>query len=169
METVKEALAIPRLTLLASADSLVQTGRTYLADLVKNYTSKYEYSVQFVERNPADDLFFFRVTFSSPTPEKPVPEAEAHVHFQLKGWFLKNMRTSQLTGRDLQDVEAAVGKSPLIAEKPDKEPPIVFWFESQNLKHTPERTLAPGKFQRWIDRIVQDKLRLRRQNTMRTA
>ncbi|EPT24968.1 hypothetical protein TGME49_247850 [Toxoplasma gondii ME49] len=169
METVKEALAIPRLTLLASADSLVQTGRTYLADLVKNYTSKYEYSVQFVERNPADDLFLFRVTFSSPTPEKPVPEAEAHVHFQLKGWFLKNLRTSQLTGRDLQDVEAAVGKSPLIAEKPDKEPPIVFWFESQNLKHTPERTLAPGKFQRWIDRIVQDKLRLRRQNTMRTA
>ncbi|CBZ55975.1 conserved hypothetical protein [Neospora caninum Liverpool] len=163
MDTVKEALTIPRLTLLASADCLIQTGRAHLADLVKNCTAKYEYSIQYVERNPAADLFF------SPTPAKPVPEAEAHVHFQVKGWFLKNLHASQVTGRELDEVHSAVGKSSLIADKPDNGPPIVFWFENQNLKHTPERTLAAGKFEGWIDRIVQDKLQLRRQHRMRTA
>ncbi|PFH38198.1 hypothetical protein BESB_005390 [Besnoitia besnoiti] len=169
MEAVKEALTIPRLTLLASADCLVHTGRCHLTDLVRNCTNKYEFSIQFVERNPTADIFLYRVTLSSPTPQKPVPEAEAHVHFQLRGWFLKSLHASQVTGRSLDDVNAAVGNSPLIAEKPDGQPPILFWFENQDLKHTPEQTLVPGKFERWIDRIVRDKLQLRRQHTQRTA
>ncbi|PHJ17159.1 28 kda a-kinase anchor [Cystoisospora suis] len=190
MEASKTVPSIPRLSLLASSDSLAQIGRTYLVQLVQNCSKKYEFTVQFVERNPVEDAFEYEVTFSNPTPAKPVPEAEAHVHFQLKPCFLQQLHASQLTGREGPELLSTAGRSSVSSTKSEQTPGLVFWFESQNLKHTLERTLAPGKFEGWIDRqapyvkvssaaaegrpelrtlIIRDKLELRRQHNLRTA
>jgi hypothetical protein len=84
----------------------------------------------------------FDAIFSRPEESKPAPIAVVHVFFSILC--------------SIPEGEAALNASS------DSAPLQVSWrFENESTRHTLSKTLAPGKFEVWLDRIIRDKLKLR--------
>jgi Ca2+-binding EF-hand superfamily protein len=125
----------------------IQSTREAVEEVVGGWgVDSYRHVIKFQGAQKLDGQYnlvvAFDAIFSRPEESKPAPIAVVHVFFSILC--------------SIPEGEAALTAGSDIA------PLQVSWrFENESTRHTPSKTLAPGKFEVWLDRIIRDKLKLR--------
>ncbi|CEM36869.1 unnamed protein product [Vitrella brassicaformis CCMP3155] len=122
----------------------IKGGEDVVRQCVKDWSHKYMHRVHFLGEHLDGTRLMYEVIFSLPEPHCPVPVAVVRVFFTL-----------------------IFDSSPLPGVH--EEPHLTYRFENETLVHDPHGTLAKGKFEVWIDRLIRDKLKVRKLRDLSTA
>jgi calmodulin len=112
-----------------------EEGKKVVKSIVDEWSQIYINQVFYIQS--FNNVHHYYVEFSRPHKTKPIPESTVKVYFYVV----------ETTDDDKVD--------------PDKPYRIEFNFESESLRHTMDKTMRKNMFEKWIDRVLEKKSKIK--------